>query len=307
MFSYGGKDTLEGNSGNDTYFVDIETSNGSEIYDVDGQDYLIVADSENLQNLSDELFFDPYFDLRSPTIYSDSLIELSFPTPGIIGLQRIDNHLVVDINRDGFAEIENDVTIFDFFDGSGRATIRAIERINNLRSNDIVRFFVNSAQEQLKDQDFGENTVYRFYDSNLGVHFYTSDKNERDYVYDYLNNYIYEGASYIGIDPVAETESFAVHRFYNQDLGTHFYTIDENEKNVVQQELDNYNYEGETFSAYNFQVEGSIPIYRFYNSTTGAHFYTPSAVERDVVIDQLPNFESIGIAYYALPIDSEII
>ena len=305
LFSYGGKDTLEGNSGDDIYFVDVETSNGSEIYDADGQDYLIVANSEDLQNLSDDLFFDPIRDLRSPEIYDDSLIELSFPAPGIIGLQKIDNNLVVDINRDGFAETENDLTILDFFDGSGRATTRAVETINNLGSNDIVRFFANSAQEQLKDEDFGENTVYRFYDRNSGFHFYTSDKNERNYVYDLLNNYTYEGASYLGIDPAIETESVAVHRFYNRDSGTHLYTIDENEKNVVQQELDNYNYEGEAFSAYSLQVEGSIPIYRFYNSATGSHFYTPSATERDVVIDELPNFESEGIAYYALPIDSD--
>ena len=304
LFSYGGQDTLEGNSGDDIYFVDVEKSNGSKIYDVNGQDYLIVAKSENLQNLSEDLFFDPYFDLRSPTIYEDSQIELYFPVAGTIGLDKIDNHLVIDINRDGLAELENDVTIFDFFDGSGRATVRAVEEINNLGSYDIIEFFVNSAQEQLKDEDFGENTIYRFYDANSGVHFYTSDKNERNYVYDRLDNYTYEGASYTGIDPSAEIESFAVYRFYNQDSGTHLYTIDENEKNVVRQELDNYSYEGEAFFAYNFQVEGSIPVYRFYNSNTGSHFYTPSAIERDVVIEELSNLQSEGIAYYALPIVS---
>ena len=305
LFSYGGQDTLEGNSGNDIYFVDVEKSNGSEIRDVNGQDYLIVAKSENLQNLSEDLFFDPYFDLRSPRIYEDSQIELYFPAAGTIGLERIDNHLVIDINRDGLAEIENDVTIFDFFDGSGRPTVRAVEGINNLGSYEIVEFFVNSAREQLKNEDFGEYTVYRFYDANSGVHFYTSDKNERNYVYDRLDNYTYEGASYTGIDPSAEIESFAVYRFYNRDSGTHLYTIDENEKNVVRQELDNYNYEGEAFFAYNLQVEGSIPVYRFYNSNTGSHFYTPSAIERDVVIEELFNFESEGIAYYALPIVSD--
>ena len=304
LFSYGGRDTLEGNSGNDIYFVDVETSNGSEIYDSDGQDYLIVAKRENLQNLSDNLFFNPYMDLRSPEIYNDSPIELSFPTPGIIGLERINNHLVIDINRDGLAETENDLTILDFFDGSGRATRRAVERINNLGSNSIVSFFANSAREQLKNEDFGENTIYRFYNSDLGVHFYTSDKNERNYVYDRLNNYVYEGASYMGIAPNTAPESVAVHRFYNQDSGTHLYTTDENERNFVRQQLDNYVYEGEAFFAYNLQVAGSIPVYRFYNSTSGAHFYTPSAVERDVVIDELPHFKSEGVAYYALSIDS---
>lgn len=304
LFSYGDRDTLEGNSGNDFYFVDVEKSNGSEIYDVDGSDYLIVATSNNLQNLANDLFFNPIMDLRSPAIYNDSPIELSFPSPGKIGLQKIDNHLVIDINRDGVAEKANDLTILDFFDGSGRATRRAVERINNVNSNDIVTFFANSAQEQLKNEDFGENTVYRFYDRSSGVHFYTSDKNERNYVYDRLDNYIYEGASYAGVDPKIAIDSLAVYRFYNRDSGSHFYTVNENERNVILQELDNYSYEGEAFSAHNIQVENSIPIYRFYNFTTGSHFYTPSDIERDIVIDELPDFKFEGIAYYALPVDS---
>lgn len=303
LFSYGGRDTLEGNSGNDIYFIDVENSNGSKIYDIDGQDYLLIADRNNLQNLAENLFFDPDSDLRSPAIYNNYLIELYFPTEGTIGLEKIDNHLVIDLNRDGVAEIENDLTILDFFDGSGRATIRAVERINNVGSNGIVSFFANSARERLKNEDFGVNTVYRFYDRISGVHFYTSNKNERNYVYDRLDNYIYEGASYLGIDSATATESLAVYRFYNSDSGSHFYTIDENEKNVVRQKLDNYSYEGEAFFAYNLQVEGSIPIYRFYNSATGSHFYTPSATERDVVINELVNFKFEGVAYYALAID----
>lgn len=98
--------------------------------------------------------------------------------------------------------------------------------------------------------------------------------------------------------------SVAVYRFYNQDTGSHLYTIDENERNIVQQEFTNFSYEGKVFYAYKTQVEGSIPIYRFYNSTTSSHFYTPSTAERDYVINDLANFESEGIAYYALPFDS---
>ena len=256
-----------------------------------------------MQNLADGLFFDPYSDLRSSDIYKDYSIELSFPTPEKIGIERIDNNLIIDLNRDGIAEIENDLTIFDYFDGSGRATKRAVERINNVSSNDIVSFFVNSAHEKLKDEEFGENTIYRFYNRHSGVHFYTADKNERDYVYDRLDNYTYEGGSYQGINSTSETESLAVHRFYNQDSGAHFYTVDENEKNVVEKKLDNYNYEGEAFFAFHKEVEGSIPIYRFYNSTTGAHFYTPSAVERVSLVNHLPHFESEGIAYYAFPVN----
>ena len=308
LFGFGGRDTLAGGLGNDEYFINFETGGGSEILDAGGEldDFLLVAQNTDLQTLANNYNSDSYLNLRANSnIYGDSAIELSFPTQGIVGLEKLGNNLIIDLNRDGVARPADDLTIFNFFDESGEAGTGKIERVNNIiDTQDIVDFFANSAREQLKDEDFGEHTIYRFYDANSGVHFYTSDKNERNYVYDRLDNYTYEGASYTGSDPTAETESFAVYRFYNRDSGTHLYTTDENEKNTVRQELDNYNYEGEAFFAYNLQVEGSIPIYRFYNSTTGAHFYTPSAVEKDVVIDKLPNFNFEGIAYFALPIES---
>ncbi len=308
LFGFGGRDTLAGGLGNDEYFINFGTGGGSEILDTGGEldNFFLVAQNTDIQTLADNYDSDSYLNLRAnPNIYGDSAIELSFPTQGIIGLEKSGNNLIIDLNRDGVAQPADDLTIFNFFNESGEAGTGKIERINNIiDTQDIVDFFANSARERLKDEDFGENTIYRFYDANSGVHFYTSDKNERNYVYDRLDNYTYEGASYTGIDPSAEIESFAVYRFYNRDSGTHLYTIDENEKNVVRQELDNYNYEGEAFFAYNFQVEGSIPVYRFYNSNTGSHFYTPSAIERDVVIEELSNFESEGIAYYALPIVS---
>jgi hypothetical protein len=60
---------------------------------------------------------------------------------------------------------------------------------------------------------------------------------------------------------------------------------------------------GRHSSAYETQVDGSIPIYRFFNPITGAHFYTPSTTERDNVENNLSDFQSEGIAYYALPSD----
>lgn len=308
LFGFGGRDTLVGGLGSDEYFINFETGGGSEIFDIGGEldDFILVARNTDLQILADNYDSDSYLNLRANSgIYGDSAIELSFPTRGIVGLEKLGNNLIIDLDRDGVVQPANDLTIFNFFDESGEAGTGKVERINNIiDTSGIVDFFANSAREQLKDEDFGEHTIYRFYDANSGVHFYTSDKNERNYVYDRLNNYTYEGASYTGIDPTTEIESLAVYRFYNRDSGTHLYTTDENEKNTVRQELDNYNYEGEAFFAYNFQVEGSIPIYRFFNSTTGAHFYTPSAIERDAVIKELPNFQSEGIAYYALPIVS---
>ena len=147
------------------------------------------------------------------------------------------------------------------------------------------------------------NTVYRFFNNDTGVHFYTADEIERDAVQE-LPNFSFEGESYQAVDPLTgNPEPLPIYRFLNEDTGVHLYTISEVERDATQ-ELSNFSFEGEAFSAYATEVNGSIPIYRFFNPTTGAHFYTPSETERDNVETNLPDFQSEGIAYYALPVDS---
>ncbi|MEM8829844.1 MAG: hypothetical protein AAGE96_10855 [Cyanobacteria bacterium P01_G01_bin.19] len=38
--------------------------------------------------------------------------------------------------------------------------------------------------------------IYRFYEPSLGVHFYTPDEVEKDFVIDNLDNYDFEGIAY---------------------------------------------------------------------------------------------------------------
>ena len=143
-------------------------------------------------------------------------------------------------------------------------------------------------------------TVYRFFNRDTGSHFYTANETEKDTVLE-QDNFDFEGGSYQAIDPITGmSDSLPVYRFLNEDTGVHLYTISEAERDATQ-ELSNFSFEGEAFSAYDTQVEDSIPVYRFLNTDTGAHFYTPSEAERDNVESNLPEFQSEGIAYYALP------
>ena len=152
------------------------------------------------------------------------------------------------------------------------------------------------------NEDIDSDAVYRFFNNNTGVHFYTGNETERDAVLD-LPNYTFEGASYESIDPLTgDPEPLPVYRFLNQDTGAHLYTISEAERDATQ-ELDDFSFEGEAFFAYPTEEEGTIPIYRFFNTVTGAHFYTPSTAERDNVEANLPDFISEDIAYYTLPVD----
>lgn len=235
-----------------------------------------------------------------PSNYGSSAIELSLPQLGIVGLQKSFTDLIIDINRDGIAEPANDLTIFNFFDADGNAGTGSIELINNVLSQDIVDFFISNIP--VFDANDPPATVYRFLNNDTGVHFYTASIEERDFIAQNYSNFVFENTSYRGVDPLTgNPEPLPVYRFLNQDTGVHLYTIDENERNSVQN-LDNFSFEREAFYAFSNQVEGTIPIYRFFNSTTGAHFYTPSASERDNV-NLLEDFQSEGIAYFALPVE----
>ncbi len=164
----------------------------------------------------------------------------------------------------------------------------------------------NTAKVVVSDDDGGNDIIYRFFNPTAGVHFYTDDENERSVVQDTLDNYTFEGASYRTVDPITGDEAgdiSDVYRFFNSSTGVHLYTTDERERDFIQENNPAFSFEGTAFSAYETQVEGSIPVYRFYEPTIGVHFYTPNEPEKENVENNLPNYDSEGIAYYALPLD----
>ena len=297
--SVGGKDTLEGGEGWDFYGTSLDFSGGSVIFDSSGEfdELYIEGYSTDREALSNSLDLEVFLD---PVTYGDAAIELSSPQSDIVGLHKSGTELIIDINRDGVAEPADDLTVLNFFDARGNAGSGSIEFINNLNSQEIVTFFGESS-EIIED-----SSVYRFLNNDTGIHFYTANEAERSAV-EQLDNYSFEGASYISVDPLTGMlEPTPVYRFLNEDTGMHLYTVSETERDAVE-DLANFSFEGEAFFAYETQVEGSIPIYRFFNSTTGAHFYTPSATERDNVENNLLGYQSEGVAYYALPVDTEVL
>lgn len=174
---------------------------------------------------------------------------------------------------------------------------------DSLNGADVGDTRIDASTENINEEIASDDVVYRFLNNNNGVHFYTGNETERDVVLE-LPNFSFEGASYESVDPLTgDPEPSPVYRFLNQDTGVHLYTISEVERDFVDENLDNFAFEGEAFFAYSTEEEGTIPIYRFFNTTTGAHFYTPSAAERDNVEANLLDFQSEDIAYYALPID----
>jgi uncharacterized protein (DUF1800 family) len=95
-------------------------------------------------------------------------------------------------------------------------------------------------------------------------------------------------------------QAYPVVRFYNERTGTHFYTIDNAERDQVLRLYPWFDYEGVQFYAYKTQVSGSQPVYRFFNTSTGTHFYTIIPAEKDYVLLHFPVFVFEGAVYYAM-------
>ena len=150
--------------------------------------------------------------------------------------------------------------------------------------------------------------VYEFFRTDTQTQFYTTEEVERDTILETLPQYELEGVSFVGAAPPAAEEDITgispVYRFFNVNTGIHLYTVDENERAFVEENLDNYTLEGTPYYGYDTQVEGTVPLYRFYNAGLDAHFYTPSAEERDSFIespDYQPEGGGEGIAFYVEP------
>lgn len=93
-----------------------------------------------------------------------------------------------------------------------------------------------------------------------------------------------------------------VARFYNQNSGTHFYTISASEGTYLKTNFPStFSYEGTPFSASVTAGAGLSPVHRFYNLSLGVHFYTISEAERAWVVANLPQMRYEGVAWYANP------
>ena len=141
-----GSDTLYGGYGNDAYYISLSNGGGSLIKDeVDPDDtdaLFIIAEDTDLDVLfgdaedieSDSLFEpDDYLELiTDPATFGDSAIEIALPEEGIVGIEQSGTDLIIDLDRNGIAEAENDLTIADFFDEDGGLGTGSMAQINNI-------------------------------------------------------------------------------------------------------------------------------------------------------------------------------
>ncbi|MEL6929070.1 MAG: hypothetical protein AAFO95_10575 [Cyanobacteria bacterium J06600_6] len=140
-----GSDTLLGGFGNDAYYVS-SAAGGSIIQDaidLDDSDVLfIIAEDTDMDVLfgnedtedSDSLFgSNEYLEaITDPITYGDSEIVIAEPEAGTVGIEQLGTDLIIDINRDGIADADDDLTVVDFFDEDGGLGNGSLAQINNI-------------------------------------------------------------------------------------------------------------------------------------------------------------------------------
>lgn len=157
---------------------------------------------------------------------------------------------------------------------------------------------ISAARAIYGGRDIIKSNVYRFYNENSGGHFFTADTVESEFI---LNTNLLQQEG-IGFDAISSNDedvfgSVPVYRFLNKDLGSHFYTAFGTEL-VHVLELDEFQYEGVGFRAYDQKTSATKPIYRFFDTVNGGHFFTIDENEKSAV-EGLENFRYEGEAFFA--------
>ncbi|MEL6496681.1 MAG: hypothetical protein AAFQ41_16405 [Cyanobacteria bacterium J06623_7] len=144
----GGSDTLLGGYGNDAYYVSLSAGGGTIVQDeIDPDDtdvLFILAEDTDLDSLFDNeeadseessnIFApDEYLEsITDSTTYGDAAISIAEPEEGIVGIEKSGTDLIIDLNRDGIADADDDLSIIDFFAEDGQLGNGSMAQINNI-------------------------------------------------------------------------------------------------------------------------------------------------------------------------------
>jgi predicted phosphodiesterase len=148
--------------------------------------------------------------------------------------------------------------------------------------------------------------VWRFWSPAFGTHFYTIDESEKDWlIQNYSDVWTLEGVGYRAFASWEDPDLVPVYRFWSLPLCSHFYTVDENERDwLIQTYPDVWTFEGIAFYAYptGRAPAGTMPVYRFWSRVLGGHFYTTSDSERFKLLSGYGSvWQPEGVAWYAYP------
>jgi hypothetical protein len=148
--------------------------------------------------------------------------------------------------------------------------------------------------------------VYRFWSPVLESHFFTTGADEKQLMIDLFPGvWALEGIAYFALGDNSDPNAAPVYRFWSPVLSSHFYTINEAEKDMLVKDFAAiWSLDGIAFYAFpeGRQPADSCPVYRFWSGVLNNHFYTVSEKEKDNLISNFPDIWTLeGVAWYAYP------
>ena len=143
-------------------------------------------------------------------------------------------------------------------------------------------------------------SVYRFFETTNGTHFYTTDPNERANILATRPDLVSEGVGLRSVNPASnDPGAVEVYRFFDTTKGTQFLTASSAERDSLISSRPDLRYEPEGSFFEHVQPQANdTAVYRFFSSTDGTHFYTDSPSERANIIQTRPDLVAEGIGFY---------
>lgn len=145
----------------------------------------------------------------------------------------------------------------------------------------------------------GPVLMYRTYNPQADVHFYTFSQAEFQFVTTHGYNDETTGSSSFSVADDRPPGALPLHRLYNPNDGLHYYTTSDGERDFLV--TAGWVFEKEEGNVFGTQVTGTTEIFRMYNVNTGEHLYIPSDSERAAILAAFPGIwvqhSSLGFAY----------
>ncbi|MDJ0568634.1 MAG: peroxidase family protein [Pleurocapsa sp. MO_192.B19] len=282
LIAQGNGDVLSGGVGNDTYRIFLDSTGGTQIVDEGGSDTLEIFDTEGggavnlilsdprpgqtgirkagndlLIDLNQDGIINPETDLTITDYFNDE------KEAGLGAIEQVGNltgQEIVDYAQS--SPISNGSTVYRFFNPSVGVhfyTASAGERDSVRENLSNYEYEGESYVGAPHDEDLftGAKPVYRFFNTNTGVHLYTIAEAERDAIIENLPNYTFEGVAYYGYETEQEGNQ-ALYRFYNPVIDAHFYTPSAAERDAVLENLPDYQLESNGGVAFYIQPVANV-------------------------------------------------
>jgi hypothetical protein len=156
------------------------------------------------------------------------------------------------------------------------------------------------ASASLDVRTLGLDSVFRFFDTSHGTHFFTGSVSEKDQILASRPDLKFEGTGMQAVGPsTTDANSAPVYRFFDKVYGTHFFTASASERDAVRATRPDLTFEGTGFNEHTAQQPGDVPVYRFFDTQFGTHFYTADAGERATILATRSDLRDEGIGFYA--------